>query len=210
MKNYSTEKYSTRTVTPDCESVTTYQSEPILVRIIHRHISPERADGLIGEKVTYSEKYLRLIKHDPTVPVPACGYFTITKAVLKDDGRVMVALHPVPSYIHRRNDGTDICVGWMKKVKMQSVAEPVEEDPTPAWKKTNPIFSRKISDCGFSARVVNGLRYNNINTAGDLAEASKSSDLLRMRNFGRKCLAEVEEFMKSNDLSFGMNNKNAI
>lgn len=84
--------------------------------IEYRTIIPDIPRGLIGEKVVYSPRYLKKIKHhDSLAPVPDCGYFIITKAVLCDDGRVMVALHPMPYGRIQHNDGTDICLGNMVK-----------------------------------------------------------------------------------------------
>jgi hypothetical protein len=51
--------------------------------------------GLIGEKVVYKEKYLRFCEKRGCKidkQIPARGYFTITKAILRKDGKVMVAL----------------------------------------------------------------------------------------------------------------------
>jgi hypothetical protein len=81
----------------------------------HRLVIPETPAGLIGEKVTYNEKFLRKCKGEPSFPLPECGYFTITKAVLMDDGRVMVRLHPVSEHKQIMKDGTHICVGNMQK-----------------------------------------------------------------------------------------------
>ena len=63
--------------------------------IEHRVVISETPTGLIGEKVVYSEKNLggeRL----GCPPLPECGYFTITAAVLADHGIVLVSLSPWP------------------------------------------------------------------------------------------------------------------
>ena len=83
------------------------------IQVIHQIIIPEKPVGLIGEKVKYSDKYLK--KGDPGVPLPKEGYFTITKAELEDDGRVMVALQPWPSNYCRFINGTLICLGNIVK-----------------------------------------------------------------------------------------------
>jgi hypothetical protein len=88
------------------------------VQIIHQIIIPEKPVGLIGEKVKYSDKYLKWHEKRGTevcTPVPESGYFTITKAELEDDGRVMVALQPWPSNYGRFMNGTHICLGNMVK-----------------------------------------------------------------------------------------------
>jgi len=90
-------------------------------QVIHQLIIPETPTGLIGEKVVYNKQYLKSYEKSikkPEVPVPECGYFTITKAVLQDDGRVMVALYPYPKWHTTFSDGTHICVGNMKKYEI--------------------------------------------------------------------------------------------
>jgi len=93
------------------------EDEPVKVQVIHQFITPREPRNIIGEKVVYNESYLKRLKTEPCVPIPECGYFTITDAVLKDDGRVMVALYPYPTFYQKFNDGTHICVGNMKKYK---------------------------------------------------------------------------------------------
>jgi len=90
--------------------------EPVPVtQIIHQVIIPETPTGLIGEKVVYNEKYLKKCENKPDVALPECGYFVIIKAVLEEDGRVMVGLYPYSHRKIRRPDGTDICLSYMKK-----------------------------------------------------------------------------------------------
>ncbi|HCC51482.1 MAG TPA: hypothetical protein DEQ30_05000 [Porphyromonadaceae bacterium] len=54
--------------------------------IIHQHIveqrivMPEKPTGLVGEKVKYTEAFLKKRDYNPTLPLPDCGYFIITKA----------------------------------------------------------------------------------------------------------------------------------
>jgi hypothetical protein len=107
MENRSVAKQSTNTLTP---------AGATSVQVIHQIIIPETPVGLIGEKVVYNEKYLKRCKNSkPLVPLPECGYFTITGAVLQSDGRVMVTLYPYSPGITCFMDGTNICAGYMKK-----------------------------------------------------------------------------------------------
>ena len=96
--------------------------EPQTVQVIHQIIIPETPVGLIGEKVVYTEKYLKYNEKKgwghTVVPLPECGYFTITKAVLEDYGRVTVALSPHPRNCSGSN-GTHICIDHMKKYKKE-------------------------------------------------------------------------------------------
>lgn len=72
--------------------------------------------------------------------------------------------------------------------------EPVEPD------KEN-ILDKKIKDCGFSLRTKNCLVSADIETVGDLVDYKKV-DLLRLRNFGKKSLQEIEYFLHDNKLEF--------
>ena len=111
-KNAGKVNNSSRTRTSAHETGKTTK-EPVQVQVIHQYIIPEKPTGLIGEKVVYNEKYLKRVKYEVDYPLPECGYFTITKAVLKDDGGVMVALHPHHHAFFE--GGTHIHLGNMKK-----------------------------------------------------------------------------------------------
>ena len=89
---------------------------PYPVQVIHQIVIPENPQGLIGEKVVFNEKYLKYFEKRgiETNPVPPCGYFTITKAVLQPDGNVMVTLCPNKD-MFRFNDGTNTALGNLKK-----------------------------------------------------------------------------------------------
>jgi hypothetical protein len=75
------------------------EKEPQTVQVIHQIIIPETPRGLVGEKVVYTEKYLKLMaRYDDScvVPLPECGYFVITKVQFRAFG-VIVSLYPHPS-----------------------------------------------------------------------------------------------------------------
>jgi len=63
-------------------------------------------------------------------------------------------------------------------------------DSTDEWKNI------RIEEVGFSVRASNSLRNYNIKTLGELAQLS-SKDLLRLPNFGKKSLSEVELVLDS-------------
>jgi len=77
-----------------------------------------------------------------------------------------------------------------------------ELDETDVQKRE--LLKMKIDDLDLSARAVNCLKTAEVETLGQLVTYSRS-DLLKFRNFGKKCLAEVEELMEDNDLRIGMN-----
>ncbi|NLJ82394.1 MAG: DNA-directed RNA polymerase subunit alpha [Bacteroidales bacterium] len=66
------------------------------------------------------------------------------------------------------------------------------------------MLKQRLIDMDLSVRALNCLRSADIETLGDLV-ATHKSDLLKLRNFGRKSLAELEELVSSRGLEFGMN-----
>jgi len=69
---------------------------------------------------------------------------------------------------------------------------------------TRQLLKQKLIDMDLSVRALNCLKSADIETMGDLVAIHKS-DLLKLRNFGRKSLTELEELVKSRGLEFGMN-----
>lgn len=77
------------------------------------------------------------------------------------------------------------------------------------------ILSKKLIDCNITVRSLNCLRgyeervdgewvYKPIETVGDLARLHKT-DLLKMRNFGKKSLIELTDFLEDLGLEWGTN-----
>jgi len=59
----------------------------------------------------------------------------------------------------------------------------------------------KLIDCDFSIRALNCLKAADIHTVFDLISLSKN-DLMKFRNFGKKSLTELEEYLQLNNLQF--------
>jgi DNA-directed RNA polymerase subunit alpha len=66
------------------------------------------------------------------------------------------------------------------------------------------LLKTKLVDLDLSVRALNCLKAADVETLGDLVSYTKA-DLLKFRNFGRKSLAELEELVRSKNLTFGMN-----
>ncbi len=66
------------------------------------------------------------------------------------------------------------------------------------------LLKTKLVDLDLSVRALNCLKAADIETLADLVALNKH-DLLKFRNFGKKSLTELEELIKSKNLSFGMN-----
>ena len=65
------------------------------------------------------------------------------------------------------------------------------------------ILDRKLQDMDMSSRTLKCLQQENIITVKDLISISRA-DLLKVRNFGRKSLNELDELLEKNGLAFGM------
>ena len=66
------------------------------------------------------------------------------------------------------------------------------------------IFEKRLNDLNLTVRTQNGLKYLNCDTLGDVVKLDISM-LMKARNFGKKSLAEIDEFIKSHGLHWGMN-----
>src|SRR5690606_26213108 len=65
------------------------------------------------------------------------------------------------------------------------------------------LLKTKLTDLDLSVRVLNCLKVAEVDTLGDLVSYNKS-DLMKFRSFGKKSLTELEEFVTSKNLHFGM------
>ncbi len=66
------------------------------------------------------------------------------------------------------------------------------------------LLKTKLVDLDLSVRALNCLKAADVETLADLVSLNKH-DLLKFRNFGKKSLTELEELIKSKNLTFGMN-----
>ena len=65
------------------------------------------------------------------------------------------------------------------------------------------ILSRYINDCGFSTRVMNALKSYDVYTVGDLVRNLRGrSELMKLRNLGRKSVWAILDFVEENNLDF--------
>lgn len=74
--------------------------------------------------------------------------------------------------------------------------------------KTPAVFDemldRPITDYPLSVRALNCLKAADINTLRELVRLTER-DLLKFRNFGKKSISELSDFIKDHDLTWGMN-----
>ena len=65
------------------------------------------------------------------------------------------------------------------------------------------IFQKRMCDLPFASKTVNALKNINCETLGDLVKLDKT-DLKKVRNIGNKSLTEIEDFITSHGLHWGM------
>ena len=66
------------------------------------------------------------------------------------------------------------------------------------------MLDRPITDYPLSVRALNCLKAADINTLRELVRLTEM-DLLKFRNFGKKSILELSDFIKDHDLTWGMN-----
>ncbi len=64
------------------------------------------------------------------------------------------------------------------------------------------LLKKKLVEMNLSVRALNCLKAANVETLGDLVQYNKN-ELLKFRNFGKKSLNELDDLLKSQNLSFG-------
>ena len=64
------------------------------------------------------------------------------------------------------------------------------------------LLKKKLVEMNLSVRALNCLKAANVETLGDLVQYNKN-ELLNFRNFGKKSLNELDDLLKSLNLSFG-------
>ena len=70
-------------------------------------------------------------------------------------------------------------------------------------KEYDGIFAKKLCDCDLSIRALCCLKAADIETVGDLCRCKKT-ELLRLSNFGKRSMLEIEDFLHDNGIYFDM------
>jgi DNA-directed RNA polymerase subunit alpha len=65
------------------------------------------------------------------------------------------------------------------------------------------VLKTPIDDLELSVRSVNSLKNSNIRTLGDLVRQTESQ-ILQVKNFGKKSLQEIADLLERKELNFGM------
>jgi DNA-directed RNA polymerase subunit alpha len=91
-----------------------------------------------------------------------------------------------------------------EKITIDTEEKAVAEEFDETSLHMRQLLKTKLVDMDLSVRALNCLKAADVETLGDLVSYNKN-DLLKFRNFGKKSLTELEELVKSKNLTFGMN-----
>jgi DNA-directed RNA polymerase subunit alpha len=69
--------------------------------------------------------------------------------------------------------------------------------------RLSELFATPIDDLELSVRSVNSLKNSNVKTLGDLVRQTESQ-ILQVKNFGKKSLNEIADLLERENLNFGM------
>lgn len=90
----------------------------------------------------------------------------------------------------------------IKNVKMQLIMQEGEEEEQ-SEDVPPSVFTIRLVNCNLPVRVLNVTKAADIDTIGDLVQYSKF-EMVKFRNFGKKSLMQLDEFIHEMGLEWGM------
>ena len=91
----------------------------------------------------------------------------------------------------------------IKNVKMQFIMQEGEKEEEQPEDVPPSLFSIRLVNCNLPVRVLNVTKEADIDTIGDLVQYSKL-DMIKFRNFGKKSLMQLDDFIHEMGLEWGM------
>ncbi len=91
----------------------------------------------------------------------------------------------------------------IKDVKMRLIMQEGEKEEELSEDVPPSVFSIRLVNCNLPVRVLNVTKAADIDTIGDLVQYSKF-DMVKFRNFGKKSLMQLDEFIHEMGLEWGM------
>lgn len=90
-----------------------------------------------------------------------------------------------------------------KKISIESAVESDSKELDEESLRMRHLLLTKLSDMGLSVRAYNCLKAADIDTFADLVSYSRN-ELMKIRNFGKKSLNEIDQLVEKMKLQFGM------
>lgn len=91
----------------------------------------------------------------------------------------------------------------IKNVKMQFIMQEGKKEEEQPEDVPTSLFSIRLVNCNLPVRVLNVTKAADIDTIGDLVQYSKL-DMIKFRNFGKKSLMQLDDFIHEMGLEWGM------
>ena len=91
----------------------------------------------------------------------------------------------------------------IKNVKMRLIMQEGEKEEELSEDVPPSVFSIRLVNCNLPVRVLNVTKAADIDTIGDLVQYSRF-DMVKFRNFGKKSLMQLDEFIHEMGLEWGM------
>lgn len=91
----------------------------------------------------------------------------------------------------------------IKNVKMQFIMQEGKKEEEQPEDVPPSLFSIRLVNCNLPVRVLNVTKAADIDTIGDLVQYSKP-DMIKFRNFGKKSLMQLDDFIHEMGLEWGM------
>ena len=91
----------------------------------------------------------------------------------------------------------------IKNVKMQFIMQEGKKEEEQPEDVPPSLFSIRLVNCNLPVRVLNVTKAADIDTIGDLVQYSKL-DMIKFRNFGKKSLMQLDDFIHEMGLEWGM------
>lgn len=126
---------------------------------------------------------------------------------LKEENKRLMSEHTVmkDAYVHVREKNVELESKLQVYNILHDNVEPYNSSQLSEEEKELVLtLKKKLIDYHLSARTMSGMKRADIETIGDLVSHNKM-DLLKIRDFGKKSLLELDDLVDSLNLTFGMN-----
>ena len=99
----------------------------------------------------------------------------------------------------------DIMQDALNTIREMMKREAEQEEKKPTYpQEVETLLDQNLVNMNLKVRTLNILHSGNIEKVRDLARLNKT-DVLKLRNSGKKTLWELDDFLKDNNLCWGMN-----
>lgn len=125
---------------------------------------------------------------------------------LKEENKRLMSEHTVmkDAYVHIREKNMELESKLQAHHILHGNVEPYNSSQLSEEEKELVLtLKKKLIDYHLSARTMSGMKRADIETIGDLVSHNKM-DLLKIRDFGKKSLLELDDLVDSLNLTFGM------